>query len=153
MTCTAADAAGNRATSNFTVVVTYVPPANHAPICTAARPSVASIWPVNHQWVAVNVLGVTDPDNDAVRITITGIFQDEAVNEEGDGDTRIDGKGVGKVDYINPHATATPVGDAKEIALGDPKHDMTVASLAHGAPTMLPLRDPLTMKPVTGDAK
>jgi 3-oxoacyl-[acyl-carrier-protein] synthase-1 len=26
-----------------------------------------------------------------------------------------DGKGVGKVDYINPHGTGTPVGDAKEI--------------------------------------
>jgi 3-oxoacyl-[acyl-carrier-protein] synthase I len=26
-----------------------------------------------------------------------------------------DGKGVGKIDYINPHATATPVGDLKEI--------------------------------------
>ena len=26
----------------------------------------------------------------------------------------LDGKGVGKVDYINPHATSTPVGDVKE---------------------------------------
>lgn len=27
----------------------------------------------------------------------------------------LDGKGVGKVDYINPHATSTPVGDTKEV--------------------------------------
>jgi 3-oxoacyl-[acyl-carrier-protein] synthase-1 len=27
----------------------------------------------------------------------------------------LDGKGVGPIDYINPHATATPVGDQKEI--------------------------------------
>ncbi len=27
----------------------------------------------------------------------------------------LDGKGVGKIDYINPHATATPVGDLREI--------------------------------------
>ncbi|MCB1520484.1 MAG: beta-ketoacyl-ACP synthase I [Hyphomicrobiaceae bacterium] len=27
----------------------------------------------------------------------------------------LDGKGVGKVDYINPHATATPVGDLREV--------------------------------------
>lgn len=27
----------------------------------------------------------------------------------------LDGKGVGRIDYINPHATATPVGDLKEI--------------------------------------
>ena len=27
----------------------------------------------------------------------------------------VDGKGVGKVDYINPHGTSTPVGDAVEI--------------------------------------
>jgi 3-oxoacyl-[acyl-carrier-protein] synthase-1 len=27
----------------------------------------------------------------------------------------LDGRGVGRVDYINPHATATPIGDLREI--------------------------------------
>lgn len=27
----------------------------------------------------------------------------------------VDGKGVGRIDYINPHATATPIGDSREI--------------------------------------
>ena len=27
----------------------------------------------------------------------------------------VDGKGVGRIDYINPHGTATPVGDEREI--------------------------------------
>jgi len=40
------------------------------------------------------------------------------------------------------------VGDAKEIALGDDKHDAKVATLAGGEPKKLPLRDPLTMKPM-----
>ncbi len=39
------------------------------------------------------------------------------------------------------------VGDAKEMALGDGKHDVSVAGLAGGEPRRLPLRDPLTMKP------
>src|SRR5205814_5781662 len=28
----------------------------------------------------------------------------------------MDGKGVGKIDYLNPHGTSTPVGDEKEMA-------------------------------------
>ena len=70
-------------------------PDNRAPVCSAARATTPSIWPVNHQWVAEGILGVADADGTDVRITITGIFQDEAVNEEGSGDTRIDGTGVG----------------------------------------------------------
>jgi 3-oxoacyl-[acyl-carrier-protein] synthase-1 len=27
----------------------------------------------------------------------------------------LDGKGTGRIDYINPHATATPIGDVREI--------------------------------------
>lgn len=41
------------------------------------------------------------------------------------------------------------VGDTKEIVLGDPKHpEAQVAGLAGGEPKRLPLRDPMTMKPL-----
>jgi hypothetical protein len=69
---------------------------NQAPVCSAARPSTPIIWPPNHRTVyPIEVLGVTDPDGDGVRITITAILQDEPTNTRGDGDTAIDGFGVG----------------------------------------------------------
>jgi predicted Zn-dependent peptidase len=41
------------------------------------------------------------------------------------------------------------VGDTKEIILGDPKHESAkIAALAGGEPRYLPLRDPMTMKPM-----
>ncbi len=40
------------------------------------------------------------------------------------------------------------VGDAREMMLGDGKHDASVTALAGGEPQRLPLRDPLTMKPM-----
>ncbi len=40
------------------------------------------------------------------------------------------------------------VGDAKEMALGDGKHDVTLTALAGGEPKRIPLRDPMTMKPM-----
>lgn len=93
--CIASDAAGNTSSSSFTVTVTQTTPTNRPPVCSAARPSIASLWPANHQMVAVRILGVTDPDGQAVTITITSIFQDEATNGKGDGNTAIDGAGVG----------------------------------------------------------
>jgi hypothetical protein len=68
---------------------------NQPPVCTAAAPSIASLWSPNHQYVPINVLGVTDPDGDTVTITVDGIFQDEPINGLGDGDTAPDGAGVG----------------------------------------------------------
>jgi zinc protease len=40
------------------------------------------------------------------------------------------------------------VGDAKQLALGDGTHDVTVEGLAGGEPKRIPLRDPLTLKPL-----
>jgi len=72
---------------------------NVPPDCSTAEPSVSIIWPPNHEFVAVTILGVTDPDGDAVSITIDSIMQDEPVDWElhtvGDGNFAPDGKGVG----------------------------------------------------------
>jgi zinc protease len=40
------------------------------------------------------------------------------------------------------------VGSAKELVQGDDKHDVTLAKLAGGEPKRVPLRDPMTMKPL-----
>jgi len=68
---------------------------NRPPDCTGAMPSVTTIWPPNNKFVAVNILGVTDPDGDPIAITITGIRQDEPVDTYGDGSFVPDGRGVG----------------------------------------------------------
>ena len=39
------------------------------------------------------------------------------------------------------------VGNAKDMMMGDPKHDASIPKLAGASPVMLPLRDPFTMKP------
>ncbi|MFC1996176.1 ExeM/NucH family extracellular endonuclease [Chloroflexota bacterium] len=68
---------------------------NGPPVCTAAAPSMEQLWPVNHKFVPVSVLGVTDPESDPVTITIDEIWQDEPVNADDDGNTFPDGAGIG----------------------------------------------------------
>ncbi len=70
-------------------------PVNQPPDCSLAAPSAAKLWPPNHKFRNVNVVGVTDPDGDTVTITIHSIFQDEPVDGTGDGNTTPDGRGVG----------------------------------------------------------
>ncbi len=68
---------------------------NGPPNCSKAYASIDTLWPANHQMVAINILGVIDPDGDAVTITIDSIFQDEPVDGNGSGNTGPDGDGVG----------------------------------------------------------
>lgn len=68
---------------------------NGSPDCSGAMPSISTLWPPTGQFVPINVLGVTDPDGDPFTITITSIFQDEAVDAPGSGNTAPDGQGVG----------------------------------------------------------
>ncbi len=80
---------------NSTSVAILAGPTNRSPECGAALPSIDRLWPPNHEFVDVSVLGVTDPDDDTVTVTVTGITQDEAVNAPGSGNTAPDGAGGG----------------------------------------------------------
>jgi subtilisin-like proprotein convertase family protein len=68
---------------------------NEPPDCSGAEPSISLLWPANHKFVPVDIMGVTDPDDDTVTFTIESIFQDEAVDAKGSGKTAPDGRGVG----------------------------------------------------------
>jgi hypothetical protein len=59
--------------------------------CSHAEPSIETLWPPNHQFVAISVLGM-QPE---VTVVIDSIFQDEAVHTPGSGSTAPDGQGVG----------------------------------------------------------
>jgi hypothetical protein len=78
-----------RASDHDPVVIGFVP--NEAPVCSAAFPSIDFLWPANHKLVLGEVLGVTDPDGHEVVITIDSIYQDEVVDDGGDGSTAPDG--------------------------------------------------------------
>jgi hypothetical protein len=81
----------NSATVRFVVAaITNLPPDT-----SAAAPTIATLWPVNHEMVAVGIEGVTDSDGDPVTVQITGISQSEPVNTAGDGNTCADSAGVG----------------------------------------------------------
>jgi len=68
----------------------HVQDTNDPPACTLAQPSVTSLWPPDHSMVPVSILGVTDPNNQAITITYSTVTQDEPVNGLGDGDTSPD---------------------------------------------------------------
>lgn len=70
-------------------------PTNEPPDCSQAYPNTSTLWPPSHLFVPVDIMGVTDPDEDPVAITIDSIWQDEPVDTFGDGRFTPDGMGVG----------------------------------------------------------
>lgn len=69
--------------------------ANAPPDCTEALATPSKLWPPNHSFHDIEVVGVTDPDGDAFDITIDSVFQDEFTNTANDGDTCPDAMGIG----------------------------------------------------------
>lgn len=79
---------GYGGTSTDTMVI-HVQNANDPPLVSAARPTIACLWPPDHKLIKVGITGVSDP-NDNATITINSVTQDEPTNGLGDGDTPVD---------------------------------------------------------------
>ncbi len=58
--------------------------------CGAAEPTAATLWPPNHGLVEVGIQGLADPGGQPVAVAVTGVRQDEPVNDRGDGNTAPD---------------------------------------------------------------
>ncbi len=92
---TATDPTGLNASETLTITVSDVSQ-NLGPICSNASPSIGEIWPPNHKRTqAIDIFGITDPDGDPLTINILRVLQDEPTNTLGDGNTWIDGGGLG----------------------------------------------------------
>jgi hypothetical protein len=80
---TAKDAAGNTSTGSFTVTVRDTT----APAIASVTPSQASLWPPNHQMVAINVSAVSSDAVGVASLKIIKVTSSEPDNGLGDGDT------------------------------------------------------------------
>ncbi|MEN8214644.1 MAG: putative Ig domain-containing protein, partial [Pseudomonadota bacterium] len=67
---------------------------NRAPDCSQAVATPDRLWPANHELVAIQLSGVTDPDGHQVSISTRCIVQDEPLNSTADGNTWLDGAGL-----------------------------------------------------------
>jgi hypothetical protein len=94
LTFSVIDPTGRSASETITITVSDVG-SNLGPVCSAAYPSLNEIWPPDHHTQSISIFGVTDPDNDPLTIIIRRIVQDEPTNTNGDGNTWIDGGGLG----------------------------------------------------------
>ncbi|HSK96816.1 MAG TPA: ExeM/NucH family extracellular endonuclease, partial [Euzebyales bacterium] len=66
-----------------------------APVCEDAFAWPPLLFPPNHRFVPVDIRGIRDRGRGRVDVTVDSIFQDEAVDARGSGNTAPDGRGVG----------------------------------------------------------
>lgn len=92
------------------------------PDCSGAYPSIGEIWPPNHKWVEVDILGVTDPEGGPIVITITGITQNEPVVGQGSGHTCPDGDGIG-TSFARVRAERSGQGNGRVYEISFEAHD------------------------------
>ena len=103
---------------------------NRSPLCAAAAPTVAGLWPVDNRLVEVGIAGITDPDDPVtlaagaaaagtIAVTITAISQDEPVDDPIDPTGGQAGEPVG--DYYGPDGRGIGTATAWLRAQSDPQ--------------------------------
>lgn len=93
--------------SNADQVTVRVLNVNDPPVCELARPVTDSLWPPNHKMTPVSIAGISDPNDDNVKITITRVTQDEPINGLGDGDTTPDASIQGAIALLRAERSGT----------------------------------------------
>lgn len=74
---------------------------NTPPDVSRATASIPVLWPPNGKMTPFQILGVTDPDGDAISLAVTGIRQDEPVSAQGDAVILADGSAMVRADRSN----------------------------------------------------
>jgi hypothetical protein len=98
------DGFGGRDTDEVVITVLDV---DAPPTCGRAQATPAVLWPPNHQLILITIGGVSDPDDEQVTLTVTGVTQDEPVNGSGDGDTSPDAVLQGDTVLLRSERTGT----------------------------------------------
>jgi hypothetical protein len=99
--------------SSAAVYYGYCPPTNRPPDCSTVTANPSTLWPPNHTFRLVTLSGGTDPDGDAVTLTITGVTQDEPVNGAGDGNTSPDAQAGAQANTVRLRAERSGTGDGR----------------------------------------
>jgi hypothetical protein len=91
----------------------YCPPPNVPPDCSTVTASPNILWPPKHKFRLVTLGGATDPDGDAVTLTITGVTQDEPLNGVADGNTSPDAEAGALPSSVRLRAERSGRGDGR----------------------------------------
>jgi WD40 repeat protein len=85
----------------------YAFQANQPPDCSGVAATRTLLWPPNRRLRLVEIFGATDPDGDAVTLTITGVTQDERLG------SRPDAARTPSPDTVRLRATRLARGDGR----------------------------------------